>query len=174
MSEQVFIGIGTNLGDREKNCVSALRRVENFAKIIRVSALYKTEPVGVEGEQPFFINAVALVENCPPPEQLMWKLQDVEKEIGRTEKGNNKPRVMDLDILLYGDTVIDSSKLKIPHVLLCSRRFILEPLCQIAPDVRHPVSGKTVREILKVLDDKSGVEMWKTIFFPQRNVENSV
>ncbi len=174
MSEKIFIGIGTNLGNREANCVEALLRISRFARVEKVSPLYKTEPVGVEGDHPFFFNAVAVieVEKASAPEEFLLELQNVEKNMGRTEKGSHNPRIIDLDILLYGNTVTESENLKIPHPLMHLRRFILEPMSRVAPDFRHPVLGRTVAEMLENLKDKSSVEMWKIRFFPQY-VENS-
>ncbi len=166
MSAGVFIGIGTNLGDREANCVEALFRISRFAGIEKVSPLYKTEPVGVEGSQPFFINAVLMIGQAPPPEELLHELRKVEKEMGRTGKGKNRPRVIDLDILFHHDTVMENEEIKIPHPQAHTRRFVLEPMRQIAPGFRHPAAGKTVEEILKTLDDNGYVELWKSRFFP--------
>lgn len=173
MAEGVFIGVGTNLGDREANCVEALLRVSRFASVEKVSPLYKTEPVGVESRQPFFLNAVAMIGNAPAPEELLRELQAVEKDMGRTEKGNNKPRIIDLDILFYGDTVMKGGNLTIPHPLLYLRRFILEPISRVAPDFTHPVLGKTVREMLEKVNDEGSVELWKSRFFPHPPVEKS-
>ncbi len=174
LTETVFIGIGTNLGDREANCVEALLRMSLFAGVKKVSPLYETEPVGVENRQPFFLNAVAMIEKAPAPDDLLRKLQTVEKEMGRTEKGGNKPRIMDLDILFHGNSIMESEQLKIPHPLVYLRRFMLEPMFQIAPDFIHPVLGKTVREMLGKANDKSHIQMWKSRFFPHPPVENSV
>ncbi len=173
MSEEVFIGIGTNLGDREANCVEALLRVSRFATVEKVSPLYETEPVGVGNRQPFFLNAVAVIGGAPAPEELLEKLQTVEKDMGRTEKGSNNPRIIDMDILFHGHTVMESENLKIPHPLAYLRRFILEPMLQVAPDFTHPVLGKTVREMLKSLNDKASVKLWKSRFFPHPPVEKS-
>lgn len=171
MTEGVFIGIGTNLGDREANCVEALLRISRFASVEKVSPLYETEPVGVENSQPFFLNAVAMIGDAPAPEELLWKLQTVEKNMGRNEKGNNKARIIDLDILFHGDISMESEKLKIPHPLLYLRQFILEPMSRIAPDFIHPVLGKTVREMMESANDKTYVKMWKSRFFPHPPVE---
>ena len=166
MSEKVFIGLGSNLGDGEANCVRALLLMSRFANVETVSPIYKTEPVGTEDKQPFFINAVAMVGSAPPPEQLLLELQAVEKQMGRTEKGNNQPRVIDLDILFHGETVVENQMLKIPHPLAHLRRFILEPMSAIAPDFVHPVLGKTIAELLGEVEDKASVEMIESRFFP--------
>ncbi len=166
MSEKAFVGLGSNLGNGEANCVRALLLISRFASLEAVSPIYKTEPVGIEGVQPFFINAVAMIGDAPPPERFLLELQAVEKQMGRTEKGNNKPRVMDLDILFYGETVFENRSLKIPHPLAHLRRFILEPMSAIAPDFVHPVLGKTIAELLRELDETASVEMLKSEFFP--------
>ncbi len=162
----MFIGLGSNLGNGEANCVRALLLISRFASVGVVSPIYKTEPDGVEGVQPFFINAVAMIGGAPPPERLLLELQAVEKQMGRTEKGNNLPRVMDLDILFHGETVLENRSLKIPHPLVHLRRFILEPMSRIAPDFVHPVLRKTIAELLGELDETASVEMLESEFFP--------
>ncbi|MCY4046562.1 MAG: 2-amino-4-hydroxy-6-hydroxymethyldihydropteridine diphosphokinase [Candidatus Dadabacteria bacterium] len=169
---RIFIGIGTNLGDREANCVRALLHVSSFASVVKVSPLFETEPVGVEDEQPFFMNAVAELEGAPAPEDLLMKLQEVERAMGRREKGNNRPRIIDLDILFYGGEVIESGGLRIPHPLARERRFILEPLALIAPGFTHPETGETVAEMLAGVKDNFRVEMKESRFFPHPGVEN--
>lgn len=162
----MFIGLGSNLGDGEANCVRALLLVSRFASVEAVSPVYKTEPVGVGDGQPFFTNAVALIGCGHRPEKLLSELQSVEKQLGRTEKGNNRPRIIDMDILFHGETVVENRSLKIPHPLAHSRRFVLEPMNKIAPNFVHPVLGKTIAELLGALDEKTSVEMIESRFFP--------
>lgn len=166
-----FIGMGTNLGDREANLVRALLLMSSFSSVLKVSPVFETEPVDVEDIQPFFLNAVAEIGDAPPPEDLLLKLQDVEKTMGRREKGGNKARIIDLDILFYGGGALETETLSIPHRLAHTRRFILEPLNFVAPDFVHPVLGKTTREMLAELEDNSGVEMVESRFFPHPDVE---
>lgn len=146
-----YIGIGSNLGDRKENCLRAIRLLrENGIDVIKESSLYETEPWGVE-DQPRFINMVVMVETTKPPMELLNTLKSIESEMGRKPSKRWGPRLIDLDILLYGDLVLSEDVLKIPHPLLEKREFVLIPLSEIAPDLVHPISGKTIAELLKEL-----------------------
>ncbi|MBJ6727885.1 2-amino-4-hydroxy-6-hydroxymethyldihydropteridine diphosphokinase [Geomesophilobacter sediminis] len=153
MQESVYIGLGANLGDRE---LALLRAVAELGKLpnTRITALspfYETEPVGVT-DQPKFLNAAARLATALPPLELLDCLKKIEVEVfGRKPSGKWGPRSMDLDILIYGDEVVSEERLTIPHPRLHERRFVLKPLCDIAPDLRHPVQGKTVTELLAAL-----------------------
>lgn len=143
----VSIGIGSNLGDRKENCRQAIKLIEKNGIVVKKqSRMYETEPWGVKG-QPKFINMAIEVETDNKPEELLKVLKEIEKEIGRTETTKWGPRVIDLDILFYDDLTLKSLELEIPHPLLHERAFVLKPLCEIAPDKKHPVTGKTVREM---------------------------
>jgi 2-amino-4-hydroxy-6-hydroxymethyldihydropteridine diphosphokinase len=142
------IGIGSNLGNREENCLRALVFLEEEGMVLRKrSALYETEPWGVKN-QPGFINAAVEIETDKGPQALLDALKKIEKTMGRTETRRWGPRVIDLDILFYDDLVIDTPDLKIPHPHLHERDFVLWPLSDIAPDKLHPVLRKTVKELL--------------------------
>ncbi len=144
----VYIGIGSNLGNREENCLRALALLSVRGIIIRKrSSLYETEPWGVE-DQPKFINMAAEVETELGPGKLLETVKSVEEELGRKEGYRWRPRVIDLDILFYDNLVMDSPDLKIPHLLMHERKFVLRPLAEIAPDKVHPVLKKTIRELL--------------------------
>lgn len=147
----VSISIGSNLGHRKENCKQALRFLQaNGILIKKQSQMYETEPWGVK-DQPKFINMVIEVETDKKPEELLRILKEIEKEIGRSETIKWGPRVIDLDILFYDDLILKIPGLEIPHPLLHEREFVLKPLCDIAPDKKHPVTGKTVKEILENL-----------------------
>ena len=146
-----YIGIGSNLGDREKNCLDAIGLIEERGMTVMArSTMIETEPWGVT-DQPKFINMAVRVETDLSPEELLAALQDIERTFGRVRKEKWGPRTIDLDILLYGDLVIDSEQLKIPHPLMHERDFALRPLAEIAPDVVHPVLKKTLKELCMAL-----------------------
>ena len=147
----VYISIGSNLGDREENCKQALRLLHtNGILIKKQSRMYETEPWGIK-DQPKFINMAIETETDKKPEELLRVLKEIEKEIGRTETTKWGSRVIDLDILFYDDLILKTLALEIPHPLLHERAFVLKPLCDIAPDKKHPVTGKTVKEMIENL-----------------------
>jgi len=147
------IALGSNLesrfGDREANLREAVRRIESLGEVRAVSSFYDTEPVGYL-EQPRFLNGALLLETELSPMVLMRELLGVERAMGRERVGAmaKGPRVIDLDLLLYGDWVLWAEELVLPHPRMEERRFVLEPLAEIAPGWVHPVLGLTVREML--------------------------
>ena len=138
------------MGDRHENIRKALRLLEETGKVrvLKVSSFYETMPVGYT-EQGMFINACAEIETSLTPAELLALCQETEHRLGRVRTIKWGPRTIDLDILLYGEMVIDTPELKIPHPLMHERDFVLKPLGEIAPDARHPVLGHTVKELLK-------------------------
>ena len=149
----VYLSLGSNLGDREHMLQSALDRLNTVdLRIQRVSSVYETEPVGFK-EQRFFLNLVAEAETDLFPLLLLGRVQKVELQLGRKRSGPpNGPRSIDIDILLYGRVTIHSARLDIPHPRLHERRFVLAPLVELAPDLRHPTLGRTMRELLASLE----------------------
>ena len=148
MNRTVHIGLGSNLGDREHNlldAIDALRRIDE-ARIAAVSSLYDTAPVGPA--QPRFLNAVVELDCGLTPQALLGILKQIERDLGREPGAEWGPRKIDLDILLWGDLIVAEPTLQVPHLFLHERRFALEPLAELAPDVRHPVLEVSVREML--------------------------
>jgi 2-amino-4-hydroxy-6-hydroxymethyldihydropteridine diphosphokinase len=151
MLELVYLSLGSNVGAREKHLRDAIRRLEAEGHVVSISSFYETEPVEFT-DQSWFLNCAVALETTKTPEQLIAAMLRIETEIGRrrtqAEKG---PRTIDIDILLFGETIIKSDKLTIPHPAMQQRRFVLEPLSEIAPEVRHPVWHRTVRELRDAL-----------------------
>ena len=154
---RVYLSLGTNLGDREANLRAALDRLG----VLRVSPIYETEPTDLPG-QPWFLNLAAEADTPLFPRQLLARTQRIERELGRVRTVPKGPRTIDIDILLFGDTVIHTTELEIPHPRMAGRRFVLHPLADLAPGLRHPVTGLTVREMLAKLPDTLVVRPWKT------------
>ncbi|SHJ59674.1 2-amino-4-hydroxy-6-hydroxymethyldihydropteridine diphosphokinase [Bacteroides stercorirosoris] len=152
----VYFGLGTNLGDKEQNLRLAVQHIEErIGKVVSLSAFYATAPWGFASDNTF-LNAVVCVETSLPPLEILSVTQSIEKEMGRTHKSVNgvySDRVIDIDLLLYDDLVLDTPTLKLPHPLMQERRFVMEPLAEIAPDVMHPVLGKTLGNIYRDLLD---------------------
>jgi 2-amino-4-hydroxy-6-hydroxymethyldihydropteridine diphosphokinase len=147
-SLKVYLGIGSNLGERRKNIEEAISLLmeSDSIRVKKISSLIETEPEGVR-EQPFFLNGVVEIETELSPSLLLKCLKSIEKELGRKDTKRWGPRIIDLDILLYGDLIIADDNLKIPHPLLTERNFVLTPLREIAPDAIHPVLGKKIQAI---------------------------
>jgi 2-amino-4-hydroxy-6-hydroxymethyldihydropteridine diphosphokinase len=150
MPELAYLSLGSNIGERIPSLQMAISQLREIGTIKALSSLYETEPVELLN-QPWFVNCVVALETNESPEVLLKKLLAIEQEMGRVRLKVKGPRVIDIDILLFGDRVIDEPGLKIPHPAMQHRRFALEPLAEIAPEARHPVLGKTAQELLAAL-----------------------
>jgi dihydroneopterin aldolase/2-amino-4-hydroxy-6-hydroxymethyldihydropteridine diphosphokinase len=150
---KAFIGIGSNLGNREEQCNNAVRLLEDSGiSVLKRSTMIETEPWGFT-EQPAFINMVIEIATDLNPAELLVLLKKTERAAGRTDTVRWGPRVMDLDILFYNDCVIKTPALEIPHPRISEREFVLRSLAEIAPDTVHPVLKKSVRTLLQELTD---------------------
>lgn len=173
---KAYVGLGSNLGDRAGNLLLAARgMLDAGLPVARLSSVYETEPVGVGVEQPLFLNMVAelafaaddnaarvAADAAPPsPEQLLARLLRIEYTLGRRREQPLAPRTIDLDLLLYGDAQSDTEYLVLPHPRLHLRRFVLAPLCELAPEASHPKLGQTFGQLLAALRDDSTVQLWQ-------------
>ncbi len=163
---KAYIGLGSNLGERESMIRLALDDLARLpsTRLIRASSLYDTEPVG-DVDQPNFLNAVALVETDLSARQLLWNLLLIERRLGRVRTRPWGPRAIDLDLLLYGDQVVDEADLKVPHPELTRRTFVLVPLVELDPLLVHPATGETLIAHLSRLGNsrppvKKGSRLW--------------
>jgi 2-amino-4-hydroxy-6-hydroxymethyldihydropteridine diphosphokinase len=148
-SHTAYVGLGSNIGDKYANLALAIDKMRLIpdTRVVEQSADYLTAPVGPQ-DQPQFANSVVKITTERSPRELLDALKAIERAMGRANTGRWGPRVIDLDILLYDNAVIEEEDLKIPHPEMPRREFVLEPLCEIAPEAYHPVLKKTVREML--------------------------
>jgi 2-amino-4-hydroxy-6-hydroxymethyldihydropteridine diphosphokinase len=159
VNKTVYLSLGSNLGDRPKNLRDAIAALpKSGVNVKRVSSIYETEPVDYLG-QPWFLNMAVEAETELPPSKLLQTLRGIEAQMGSKKQIAKGPRLIDMDILLFGNDVIDTPDLQIPHPRMHLRRFVLQPLSEIAPNARHPQSGLTVSELLARTPDKSALRV---------------
>ena len=154
-----YLGLGTNLGDRDANLQEALALLSRLGQIQAVSSIYETAPWGYL-DQPDFLNCVCALATDLEPQPLLSATQRVERELGRRPNFRFGPRLIDVDILLHGDSVYASPDLEIPHPRMAVRAFVLVPMDEIAPDVPHPVLRRSIAELAEVVEGKEGVRLW--------------
>jgi 2-amino-4-hydroxy-6-hydroxymethyldihydropteridine diphosphokinase len=154
--KRVFLSLGSNLGDREENLREALRRLGREARLrlLAVSSVYETEPMDLR-TQPWFLNLVAEADAEGYPIQLLGRIGRIEAEMGRKRAKSKGPRVIDIDILLFSSFIIDLPALVVPHPRMTERRFVLEPMVELAPDLRHPIARRSMRELLGEIKGQS-------------------
>ncbi len=154
MAEIVYIGIGSNLGEKLDNCTTAIKRIDSIDRcsVVECSPFYRTDPVGVEN-QDWFVNAVISLKAELTPHELLNRLLSIEEDMGRIRRKKWDARVIDLDILLFGDRVISEEDLIVPHPRLHLRRFVLVPLVDIAPNLVHPLLALSMKELLEKCSD---------------------
>lgn len=152
METTVYLSLGSNVGDRKKHLHDAIARLQPCGRVLAVSSFYETEPVDFT-RQAWFLNCAVAMATTLTPEQLMSDLLAIEKTMGRERTHHKGPRTIDIDILLFGDAILNTSRLTVPHPAMHRRRFVLDPLAEIAPGVRHPALNMSVRELLSQLPD---------------------
>jgi 2-amino-4-hydroxy-6-hydroxymethyldihydropteridine diphosphokinase len=155
----VFLALGTNLGKREANLALAHRELSALTNILKESSIYETPPWGVT-DQPVFLNQVLAAETHLSPLELLAAVKDIETKMGRVPSERYGPRLIDIDILLYDDTILDTPTLTLPHPRMTERAFVLVPLLEIAPDLTSPVTGERLADVLAGLD-QSGISKWE-------------
>jgi 2-amino-4-hydroxy-6-hydroxymethyldihydropteridine diphosphokinase len=156
MKKTVYLSLGSNLGDRAGNLRQAIGRLGELGEVTAVSGFYETEPVEVKSRQPWYVNCAVTLETELMPKQLLSRILAVEQAMGRRRTEYKGPRTIDIDIIFFGNAVVDTPELTIPHPAMQQRRFVLAPLAEIAPEMRHPVLKQTVRELLAALPTNAG------------------
>ena len=151
-----YLSLGSNIGDRVANLRACIAHLGSVGQVTKKSSFYETEPMELR-EQPWFVNCVVKLETELDPEQLLTAIRRIEEKLGRTREIPKGPRNIDIDILLLDSTIVEKEDLQIPHSAMHERRFVLEPLVEIAPEIRHPVLGRTARELLQDLSSVGGI-----------------
>jgi len=160
MPNLVYLSLGSNVGDREAQLRDAQARLGTLSRVVAISSVYETEPVEFT-EQAWFLNCVLALETILTPQQLMSAILRIEQEMGRRRIQPKGPRSIDIDILLFGNEIIESQELTIPHPAMHQRRFVLGPLAEIAPEVIHPILKMTIRELLDALPPGQAIRKLK-------------
>jgi 2-amino-4-hydroxy-6-hydroxymethyldihydropteridine diphosphokinase len=162
-SEIVYLGLGSNLGEAEKNIINGLRYLKmSKLELLKLSSLYYTEPVGKE-DQPYFYNMVVKASTNYSPDELLKVIKEIEKALGRVWTEKWGPRIIDIDILFYGSKIVNKENLIIPHPELHKRDFVLIPMAEIEPNFLHPVFNKTIEELLEQPHERKEVKWFKFI-----------
>ena len=153
-----YIALGSNLGDRERNIRSAVKKLgeTDGVSVVKVSKLFDNPAVGGPENSPNFLNAAARLETTLGSHALLHRLLEIERELGRQRREKWEPRLIDLDLILYGDQIISSQELVIPHPLMHERKFVLQPLAEIAPDIVHPTLQMTIAGLLETVTSRQG------------------
>jgi len=153
--ETVYIGIGSNIGDKRANCLEAIKRIGHLpgCSVGSISGFYLTEPVGVENTQDWYINGVVSITTDMSATDLMKELLQIEAEFGRVREKRWEPRVIDLDIIFFGEEIMQQHHLVVPHPLMHQRRFVLRPMADLAPDFVHPVLNRKIGDLLNHLPE---------------------
>lgn len=161
MRKIAYLSLGSNVGDREVQLRDAVARLGSVGHVVAASAFYETEPVEFT-EQPWFLNCVVALEANRTPQELMAAILGIEQAMGRQRVQKKGPRLIDIDILLFDQVVVESKEITIPHPAMHQRRFVLEPLAEIAPELLHPMFKKTVRQLRNALPSGQTVRKLRT------------
>jgi len=156
--ELAYLSLGSNIGDRARNLNAALDRLRALGDVIAVSSFYETEPVEFTSQR-WFLNCAVTLDTHESPKQLLAGILDIEQQLGRRRARKKGPRTIDIDILLFGNSIVEEQGLTIPHPAMQERRFVLQPLAEIAPDALHPVFKRTIRELRDALAPGQAVRL---------------
>jgi len=158
-TREVYISLGSNMGDREKYLRAAAGAVDQVVDVVQTSSIYQTDPWGNPNQEPF-LNAVLKCSSHRDPETLLYMALEIEYELGRRRENTWEPRTIDVDILFAGNSIINDSDLVLPHPLLHQRKFVLIPMAEIADDFEHPVFNKSITELLDACEDDGAVDFY--------------